>query len=180
MYTFLSIDPGSNNMGITIQGFENPGDPLTYLHCTSTNLKSLAYALHRDVIVNYSEKQAKLLCVREVVYKFLATWHPCNVVCESPYMSKFPAAYGALMECLGQVRSACLEYNPHMPFSMIDPSTVKKAVGVPGNTGDKNLMRTAVGNLVGDQFNLDFCDEHAVDSVAVGYGWYRQNMIGDL
>lgn len=39
-------------------------------------------------------------------------------------------------------------------------------------------MRKAVQNIAGSMVNVDWLDEHAIDSIAVGYSWYRSVWMG--
>ncbi|MOA47364.1 hypothetical protein D3C78_1699920 [compost metagenome] len=68
-----------------------------------------------------------------------------------------------------------------MFLEKIDPSTVKKAIGVPGNSSDKELVRKAVYALpnlenLSDR-ELDSLSEHAIDSIAVAH-WYCVEELG--
>ena len=39
-------------------------------------------------------------------------------------------------------------------------------------------MRQAVQRIAGSMVNVDWLDEHAIDSIAVGYAWYRSVWMG--
>jgi hypothetical protein len=65
-----------------------------------------------------------------------------------------------------------------MNFDTIDPSTIKKSIGVKGNSGDKELMREAVRKITNNSVPVDIMDEHSIDSIAIGYAWYRSVWLG--
>lgn len=86
-----------------------------------------------------------------------------------------PSAYGPLVAVMTLIQDALISYAPGVPFMVIQPQQGKKGVGVAGIKG-KGVMREAVkgipvliealkrGNCL-----LDELDEHAIDSIAVGY-----------
>ena len=93
-------------------------------------------------------------------------------------MERTVKAFAALTECMHSMRNAMYSQNPNRVFHTIDPSTIKKSVGVSGKSGDKELMRKAVQGIAGSMVNVDWLDEHAIDSIAVGYSWYRSVWMG--
>ncbi|HEX9137653.1 MAG TPA: hypothetical protein VF905_12020, partial [Nitrospirota bacterium] len=61
----------------------------------------------------------------------------------------------------------------YLCIERIDPSSIKKAVGVKGTSDDKHAMTEAIKKipeimdvLIGD---IDTMDNNAVDAIAVGY-----------
>ena len=50
---------------------------------------------------------------------------------------------------------------------------MKKNIGVKGNSGDKDLMTTAVLNnpniIFNDDIDTESLSEHAIDAIAIGY-----------
>jgi Holliday junction resolvasome RuvABC endonuclease subunit len=105
-------------------------------------------------------------------------WMPVEVACESPFFNRLhPQAYGALMEVISAVSQALMRYDKWKPLHLVDPPTVKNAVGVKGNKGGpegKALMQKAVLALA-PVFNyqgttpMDRLDEHSIDALAVAY-----------
>lgn len=175
MFRLLSIDPGSTNMGYTVFEVTSMDQPMNVLHTGTLNVERLAKLMYGDSMMFYHGlRQAKMQICHEAVYKLLHAWEITYVVSESPYMSRFPQAYGALMECLMSIRQAVMRYYPELPLALVDPATVKLSVGVKGNSGDKNHMTEAVARLYGHQVNVNVLDEHAIDSIAVGHAWQKQ------
>ncbi|BDH16589.1 MAG: hypothetical protein [Bacteriophage sp.] len=174
-YIYLSIDPGTNSLGTTINGITTDNQ-WRVIHSTTTNIDLLTKILYEDTIVKtHGMRLARMFTCEQVIYKFACDWNVNSVVSESPYMGRFPQAFSALVECMQSMRRGVYQYNPYTKFDVIDPSTIKKAVGVPGKSGDKNLMRLATQKLVGDYVNVDWLDEHSIDSICVGYTWFQQS-----
>lgn len=175
---YLTIDPGTNMLGTTINAITHDNQWVV-LHTHTTNIRALLQ--HRfppHLIELHGERFFKALLCGEVIFKFAKDWDATRIVSESPYMGKFPQAFGALTECLYAMRYHGYQYDPYISFDTIDPATIKYHVGVKGNSGDKALMKMAVQHLTGTTVDLRFADEHSVDSMAVGYAWYRSVWLG--
>lgn len=173
----LSIDPGTNFLGISImdvvvnESYYKP--ELDILHCASVNIESLANALYGETLVlNHGLRQAKVIACKELLTKMLNEWQPTVVAIESPYMGRFPQAFSALVECMQALKLAVIEYDVTLEINAYDPSTVKKAVGSAKISSDKNAVKTAMNKIFND-FNFEDLDEHAIDSLAVGYTCYK-------
>jgi hypothetical protein len=99
---------------------------------------------------------------------------PLKIASEHPYINpRTPGAVIPLAECLVLIESEVMDYDPYLCLERIDPSSIKNAVGVKGNSGEKHAMTEAIKKipaimdvLVGD---IDTMDNNAVDSVAVTY-----------
>ena len=179
--TILSIDPGTQFAGFTIQNYHHETGQIEYVHTMSVNIANLAYAMIDPAYIDiHGIRQVKLQAIRSTVYKLLQAYNPSIVVSESPYMGKFPQAFGALMECLMAIRLGCMDYSTTLDLKTIDPATVKKSVGVAGNDGNKENMRCAVQRLTNGAVNMAWLDEHAVDSIAVGNAFIRLYVKRDM
>lgn len=175
---YLSIDPGTNMLGTTINAITHD-NRWVVLNTHTTNIKALLQ--HRfppHLIELHGERFFKALLCGEVIFKLSKTWDVSAIVSESPYMGKFPQAFGALTECLFAMRCHGYEFDSHIQFNTIDPATIKNHVGVKGNSGNKALMKAAVQRLVGSMLDIEYADEHSVDSMSVGYAWYRSVWLG--
>jgi hypothetical protein len=177
-FIYLSIDPGTHMLGTTINAITE--DNRWVVLCThTTNIKNLIKHVYSAEVINaFGERFCKSKMCGEVINKFATSWQVNKIVSESPYMGKFPAAFSALTECMLSMRYGAYNYNTTDTIVEIDPATIKKAVGVPGNSGDKELMRLAVSKLVGGYIDVSLLDEHSIDSIAVGYAWYRAVWLG--
>lgn len=177
-FIYMSIDPGTSMLGTTINAI-TLDDQWVVLHTTTTNVKALVqhyFSAHQLDL--HGERFFKSRLCGQVIFKFAEHWNVNRIISESPYMGKFAQAFSALTECLSSIRNAAYENSHEYPLETIDPATIKNHVGVKGNSGDKEKMREAVRALVGRYIDVDTLDEHAIDSIAVGYTWYRSMWLG--
>lgn len=178
LFHYLSIDPGSNSLGLTINAVDFSTRQKTILHSTTVHIDRLAQLLYGDsLVLTHGLRFAKMQVCRSAIFKMACDWEIQAVVSESPYMGRFPQAFSALVECVQSMQLGIMDYNPLLPFNMIDPATVKKAMGVKGNSGDKNAMRNAAALILPAGFDLDVFDEHAIDSMCVGHAFYVSNIL---
>lgn len=116
---------------------------------------------------------ARLLGHEENLLGFLHYAQPHVIVTETPYMGRFAASYGALSKLLHTIHRACWRYDQFMSLRHVDPSTVKKYMGVKGTSGDKNLMTRALLSktdlLNPNGIDIAELDEHRVDAICIGY-----------
>ena len=176
-FIYLSIDPG-NMLGTTINAI-TPDNQWCVLHTHTTNVNALIYhKFPRELIELQGERLFREIVTTEIVQKFATDWGVNIVVSESPYMGRFPQAFATLTECMVAIRKACYNYNAYMNFDTIDPSTIKKSVGVKWKRGDKELIREAVRKLTNNSVPVDIMDEHSIDSIVMAYAWYRSVGLG--
>lgn len=177
----MGIDPGSDTLGVGILYFhvetlQIVGSQAFTLNGTRNGRGSFATEMHGDRYGRIDSHQHELLRIFRLV-------QPMDIACESPFMSRRrPQAYGALTEVVCAVRQAAMLYDAWKPLQMIDPPTVKMAVGVHPKTGGeegKKLMKQAV-LLMAATFKFDGdvllseLDEHSIDALAVAYCHYTQ------
>lgn len=171
VFRVISIDPGTNSFGIAILDIVQESK-LYVRYADTINVEKISRPF---IGINevHGEKVAKLFALERFLIEFLMENTPHRVVSESPYMGRFPAAFGALVECLTAIRRALMTYDLNLPLNLIDPASVKQAIGVNGKSGDKSLMAKAVASLDGyidfdEGVVLSDLDEHAIDAIAVG------------
>jgi Holliday junction resolvasome RuvABC endonuclease subunit len=173
----MSFDPGTNHLGIAVMALTPETGHLKLLHVWTTDISRLAESRYPGLIAYHGVRMAKLKTIHDVIEKAIESWRPTYVVSESPYMGRFPQAYGALMECLLTIRNVILAWDYGITLHVIDPASVKQAVGVSGRSGDKSLMTTAIqghpDRLDISAITIDDLDEHGVDATAVGFAHYN-------
>lgn len=168
-FTILSIDPGTSCTGISILKISE--GQTVHVHHVET-IKAERRAL-RYVFVNgiHGARYAKILAVADRIAEMLEIYKPDVVVSESPYMGRFAQSFGALTELLAEIRNRLFIYDPSMFLNTLEPSVVKKHLGVKGTSGDKNEMSAAVLKQLlsySTYINPVELDEHSIDSIAVG------------
>jgi Holliday junction resolvasome RuvABC endonuclease subunit len=167
----VSLDPGSETLGVA--DFLINVETLEILGCSARTFKASKLSLSNTLVENHSALFARTKAHYDNLLSFLRHREPFAVVSEAPFFSKkFPQAFAPLVLILNAIRSAVQDYHSQVQLTSIDPPTVKKAVGAPGNAG-KPEMRTAVLRLKDLNYNgalpIDILDEHAIDAIAVGY-----------
>ncbi len=172
----LSIDPGSDNMGLSLFTLNPRDGRITSLQATTYTSRKLN--MDKNIELAHGERVSRIMAHRENLKRIFSETDPLEVVCESPFFTmRRPSAYGALSELLSLIRTTLIEHYPSVPFIIVDPPTVKKAVGAKGN-GDKDVVRKAVLALTDLNYSgitkLEELDEHSIDSIAVGYWRVKQ------
>ena len=168
----VGIDPGSEMLGVSV--FEFDIRTMAIVRCTAKTLQgSKLMRKHTLDIDLHGERQARVKALKEALIEILLEYEPIQIAVESPFFSaRRPSAYGVLMEVLIAVKEAVYFYNSWRVVYLIDPPTVKKAVGAPGNA-DKDKVKAAIMLLLDLHYEgetpLELLDEHSLDSLAVGY-----------
>lgn len=169
---FLSLDPGSRTLGLAILEYDFDTGLLHVLYtvCLDTDqgLKNLRYM--EDSI---GSRQVRLKIIGDFLRNQIEEWMPSFFIMETPYMGGYAQAFKVLVEVMRTIEMAVLEYSGVIPLYKIDPSSVKKMIGVKGNCGDKDLMLAAVKEIkdltLATGVDLDLITEHEVDAIAVGH-----------
>lgn len=178
-YRIISIDPGTNTMGVAQLDVDLVlGDVIVNEAVTFNGDRlSLSYP---EVLDIHGGRIAKLLAHEENLLELFYLVQPHCVICESPFLGRFPQAFEALIECLTAIRRALFQYDRSLPLETVDPPTVKKAVGVVNKGSTKDDVNQAIRSLKGLSYNSGvdpaLLDEHSTDAVAVGYYKYSQLM----
>ena len=174
----LSIDPGTNALGLSVHELNLTEGTMIVLDAHTVNVPRVMNLYCSDTLFYQGEKIAKLKAVEYAVSNYARTWEIERAVSEAPYMGKFPAAYAALVSCINAIRSGCSFYDSKLYLEVIDPATVKKMLGVPGNSGDKSLITKAIEKseiIDTSTVDLSALDEHSLDSIAVGHAYLKMN-----
>lgn len=176
-FRIVSTDPGTDTLGAAI---------------LDLNLETLQVELAETHIFRGSQLQrnfprvtelhgdrtARLMGHEENLLGFLEYARPHSIISEGPYLGRFPQAYAALVECVSAIRRAVIRYDQFAPLFVIDPSSVKKHMGVKGTSGDKSAMTRALLKVMEgptpkllnpSHIDINELDEHRVDAICVGY-----------
>jgi len=121
----------------------------------------------------HGDRYARLMAHEDNLYGFFGYMRPHTVICESPFMRKFPAAFAALTECCMHVRRALMRYDAYMQLHMVDPPTAKTAVGAKAKGSNKDGVKEAILNnpRLLNPLHIDIAalDEHSIDAIAVAF-----------
>ena len=168
-FRVLGIDPGTTTLGVAVLtwDFRSQKYRVENAFTLQANDRLLGYQsiteVHGGRISRFYQQADELSCI-------LANVRPHAVIAESPYMGRFAQSFGALTECVLNLRQIVYTYDCFMPLEQIDPTRVKKKVGVhKGKMSDKEDVRRALrerSDLIWD-VDLEALDEHSVDAVAI-------------
>jgi Holliday junction resolvasome RuvABC endonuclease subunit len=128
-------------------------------------------AKHSWVTDIHGERFARINAHCANLFRLLTALEPAFIASESPFFSRAqPQAYGALTEIVYALRLTIFQYDPLLEVQLIDPPSVKNAVGAKGNA-DKEAVRACVLSLDDFKYNgqipIDALDEHSIDALAV-------------
>lgn len=170
--SIVGIDPGTETLGLACIKFSVSSLSIvgTYAHTfigSKLGMNQWIAAIHSN---RYSRLQAHRL---NLIFQF-EHYQPNVVASESPFFNpRRPNAFAPLVETLDMIRDALVAYDNMLPLHLIDPPSVKKAVGASGGSG-KDSVRDGVLKLADElkyqgEIPLDQLSEHAIDAVAVAY-----------
>lgn len=172
--TMIGIDPGSTCVGISIMKIDVVSE---------TILSTEAYTLHLDKLggnewlgEQCGDRFKRIDKLKACLANIFRIQQPLCVSVESPFFNRFrPQAYGVLMEVLSAIREAVFTHDPWLAPYLIDPSSVKNAVGA-GGAAKKEIMQERVLSLpnLNPIVDLDNLDEHSIDAIAVNYARYKR------
>lgn len=175
-FRIAGFDPGAN-LGLSL--IENRLDgSLPVVKLAETAKLNPAEFGYKDIAELHGNRVARLMILYDRVTNFLRLHKPHGVIIEGNYLGRFANAFASLVECVIIIRNAVYAYDPFMPLQMVDPTTVKTNIGMTKIRGtDKEDVRRALKALKAlewDGVSIDDLDEHAVDSVAIGYYYSSQ------
>lgn len=174
----LGIDPGSQFLGVAV---------IEYDITTGAIISSSSQTFQADklehkakwVITLHGDRIARILAHKRNLIEVFNEYQPVRIACESPfYNPRRPNAYGALMEVLSAIRMAVIEWSQWVGLDLIDPPTVKKAIGAGGAAKKEEMMVKML--LKSDELKhskeISSLDEHSIDALAVAYHCYKQTI----
>jgi len=182
IYRFVAIDPGTDTLGLSLCEIDLKTKVLTVREVTTLQGAKMITEVPGFTEI-HGEKQARLRMLEEALYGVFMYWRPDAIVSEAPFMGRFAAAFGALVECMQAIRNAVSRYRQYMLLETVDPPSAKKSVGVKAKGGSKDDIQKAViadASILFDP-NLPRTGhtEHIYDSVAVAK-WKFLKFIGAI
>lgn len=173
----IGIDPGTNTLGFSVIYFDCK--TLTILSTFATTFIGEKLSRYDDYSrFLHGDRFMRLRAHEENLLHLFRQFQPFQVVAESNFMNtRRPQAYGALVETVSAIKSALYRFDPWKPLYLIDPPTVKKAIGAKGNA-DKEEVKRCLLKLEDDlhyqgDIPITALDEHSIDAIAIAYQRYR-------
>lgn len=176
--SIIGLDPGTETLGLSILTFDAISIALQRIEAHTFIGSKLPY-YSDDVALLHGERFARLRAHQYNLLRIFQLVRPVAVVSESPFFNpRRPAAGAALVETIDCIRGALQQYDPYRVLQLVDPSSVKNAVGAKGNAG-KDDVKKAILTLANTwpfapETPFHTLSEHAIDSTAVAYWRYRQ------
>lgn len=173
--SLVGIDPGSTHLGVAIMRVEPESWSIIDTRATTFHAQSLIRDTP-DLVLNQGERLARIRSLGKRLYIVFKNERPTFIATESPFYSqRRPSAFSVLTEVIDAVREAVFRYDDRIQLMSIDPPSVKKAVGAPGNA-DKDVVKNFVKsntdiNYIGNK-DILLLDEHSIDAIAVCYAQY--------
>lgn len=179
--SIIGLDPGTETLGVGVLYVEL--EDFRIVSSSAKTYRGSKLAGKADWISEvHGDRTGRIEAHLHNLVQIFREVRPMDIACESPFSNKkFPQSFGALVETLSAIRRAVMQYDIWKPLHLVDPPSVKNAVGVKGNKGGpegKALMLQALLRLAGE-FNyngvipFDQLDEHSVDALAVAYWRYK-------
>lgn len=171
----LAIDPGTTKTGVSLFTV----DPLQRLILSINSWTISVDHLKNDTGLAeemFGERFMRIYKLRNELLRVFKQLNVHYVAYEGPFMNTLqPSAYGPLVALQTMIHDALVAYSPGVPFFTLQPQQGKKAVGVSGKKG-KDVIKEAVRTfpelmhgLENGNCLLDDLDDHAIDSIAVGF-----------
>ena len=174
----MGLDPGTNKLGVGIMCVDMKTSAIVSISAITLVGEKLAKGSWMSEM--HGDRFGRIAVLQDQLAGILHAYQVVDIASESPFYSlRHPNAYGALTEVICAIRDAVVYYDCWKGLTLIDPPTVKIAVGAKGNA-DKDVMKEKVMALLGQHYQgiipINELDEHSVDAIAVVYCRWRQLM----
>lgn len=174
-YRIVGLDPGTDTFGAACLDLDLGTKQLELVEVNTFSGEQLSRSLPYVAQV-YGDRTARLMAHEQNLLGYFKYLQPHCIISESPFLGRFPQAFAALTECVSAIRRAVMQYDGFMPLLVVDPPTVKLAVGVKGKGKTKDDVKDGLQKLIasGKLLNtvgvdIDALDEHSVDAIVVAY-----------
>lgn len=168
----MSIDPSSREgLGIAISELGENGMVNLY-----ANTIDLVHQAKIRAVPNTYYARSEMLS-RTIAHMGRA-WKVQDIVCEGNYYRGLAQPFKVLTQVVDAIRVGSALCLGHGDIIIIDPTSVKRAVGVNQKGTDKDDMAKAIksglpGLTLLDDFFTDSLDQHAIDAIAIGYAYFK-------
>lgn len=167
----MSIDPGSNNCGISIIVVDKDSQR-TVAHCYTT-VGRVFEKEDADGCERIGARDVRLFGYQRVFQEMLEEWQPHQIVCESSFYRRGKAnTFQVLSQQVILFKVAAFNWNRSVPFALVSPTEVKRNMGVKAKGTTKEDMHRALLKRTNisydDSINPHTLDEHECDSICVG------------
>lgn len=171
-YDILAIDPGTDTLGASLLRLDVRVEDIELLYAGTWHA-SRRYDPDGDIALGYGNRAARIQEHRRSLTTLLQEYQPQAVACETPFIGRFKQSGIALSELFSAIQTTVIDFDPTVSFLGVDNRSAKRAVGIMTSRVGKDDVRQKVLNLMNitprNGVVLANLDEHAIDSIAVGY-----------
>lgn len=182
----VSVDPGIN-LGLSCLEFDLVTKRVKALDSHTVIIDNYIKYYMEELLEQHGTLLARTFAVNKVVGKYCEGWQPDFVVHETAFSSHGRSRFGNAVEsfaCLREnilaIKLAAVNYDSSIKIVPINPQTVKYAV-----INKQNNIKEDIAEGLRALPDLDiecetkFLDQHAWDSMAIGYTFVKKNILGD-
>lgn len=178
LVNLMGLDPGTNKLGVGILCIDMKTSQIVGANALTLVGEKLAKGTWMSEM--HGDRFGRIAQLQRQLNRLLHHYQVVDIASESPFYSlRHPNAYGALTEVICAIRDAVIYYDCWKSLTLIDPPTVKNAVGAKGNA-DKDVMKEKVMTVLGPVYQgvvpINELDEHSYDALAVAYCRWQQLM----
>lgn len=181
-FVMISIDPGSVTMGVCVSVVTPFTKKMSVAYADTINFADLLKAKFDSGVEHFDAGFARMLVMGQYLQNLFNMYQPSVIAVEASYLGQHASAYKLLTMTMLTIQTAAFQYYPFVLFKQITPSSVKKDIDVNGGSGDKTLIPIALAKQVDvldlSQVNLTQLDQHAHDAIAVGYSFFKHEVLG--
>lgn len=177
----VSIDPGAE-AGISCHDIDVDNKTMITRDIYFVDLNRIVKHQYTDIVEEQGEPLARVIAFGDILTKYLNSWNPDFVIAEAAYCNpRRVNAYKNLVEYLLSASMAVMNYDSEMVLERIDPSSVKKVVGITKISRDKPAVERHI-KLLKDldlsEIDISTFNQHTVDSIAIGYYLFKELLKG--
>ena len=182
-YRILSVDPGSDKLGLALIAIDEQGqceiEGTLELDASRVLLVNSYFA---DIELKHGRRFARIQAIRDLFLRELELIQPDHVLCESPFIHIRSHAYASLIETLQTLHQSVFDFDPNLGFETVAPMSAKSAIDATGKKGgDKDWIRAQLIDYlssdpnvtINDTLDLNVVSEHEIDAIVIGYHFYR-------
>lgn len=177
--TIMSIDPASGFMGLTISEYNLSTQKLHLVNSQTINTHKLLTSSVAELYPNIAPNFVRLFLISKLLENTIKKYDPHVLVHEATYCNpRLVTAFRSLTRFEMMIQNLCMNMPFRLPVKVFEATKIKKCVGAKG--GDKNLVKCGIlhlinsGEIIPHDTNIALLDEHAIDSIAIGYTYARE------
>jgi hypothetical protein len=135
------------------------------------------------LVANHGHTYARTDAHKDALVRAFRYFQPSAIASEDAFFNRrTPGAYAPLLKSIQSIREAVIEYDPFMPFVLLEPSVIKVGVGAvnwskKNGTNKSSVLDALLSNAefkVPSPTPLSTLSEHAIDSLAIAYTRLKQ------